>query len=50
MHLQVSDNGIPKLKTECAIAVDLIDVNENMQPPLFDDIAHEASVYGRGII
>lgn len=41
------DNGEPVLSSICTVLVELSDVNENLSPPLFDDIAHEATVYGK---
>jgi hypothetical protein len=43
----VSDNGRPRFSTVCTVLIELIDVNENTNAPIFDDIVHESSVYGR---
>lgn len=40
------DNGEPMLSSICTVLVEFSDVNENLFPPLFDDIAYETSVYG----
>lgn len=40
------DNGEPMLSSICVVMVELSDVNENLFPPLFDDIARETTVYG----
>ncbi|VDK18559.1 unnamed protein product [Anisakis simplex] len=43
--VEAMDNGQPTFSTVCRLVVELIDVNENAHPPIFSDIAHEASVY-----
>ncbi|VDN22902.1 unnamed protein product [Cylicostephanus goldi] len=41
----VADNGEVVLSTTCSYVVELEDVDENLHPPEFDDVALEASVY-----
>ncbi|KAK5966297.1 hypothetical protein GCK32_008888, partial [Trichostrongylus colubriformis] len=41
----VGDNGETVLSTTCSFVIELEDVDENLHPPEFDDIALEASVY-----
>ncbi|VDK86986.1 unnamed protein product, partial [Litomosoides sigmodontis] len=45
LSVVVMDNGEPMLSSICTVAVELSDVNENLFPPLFDDIARETTVY-----
>ncbi|VDO27944.1 unnamed protein product [Haemonchus placei] len=47
LSIDVGDNGETVLSTNCSFVVELEDVDENLHPPEFDDIALEASVYGR---
>ncbi|KAI1730641.1 cadherin domain-containing protein [Ditylenchus destructor] len=42
--IRVSDHGSPPLYSECAIEINLVDVNENVLPPQFSEIALEGSV------
>ena len=49
INFQVSDNAESVLSTSCEVVIDLIDVDQNINSPEFDDVAHEASVYGRFI-
>uniref|UniRef100_A0A914UQL5 Uncharacterized protein n=1 Tax=Plectus sambesii TaxID=2011161 RepID=A0A914UQL5_9BILA len=44
LTVEVSDNGQPQFSTICSLLVELIDVNENLHPPVFDDFVLEASV------
>lgn len=44
--MQVMDNGEPMLSSICTVLVEFSDVNENLFPPVFDDIAQETGVYG----
>ncbi|OZC11535.1 hypothetical protein X798_01393 [Onchocerca flexuosa] len=45
LSIETMDNGEPMLSSICTVLVELLDVNENLSPPLFDDIAHETTVY-----
>ncbi|KAJ1373971.1 hypothetical protein KIN20_036538 [Parelaphostrongylus tenuis] len=45
LTIDVADNGETVLSTTCSFVVDLEDVDENLFPPEFDDVALEASVY-----
>ncbi|RCN26808.1 cadherin domain protein, partial [Ancylostoma caninum] len=45
MTIDVADNGEVVLSTTCSFVVVLEDVDENLHPPEFDDVALEASVY-----
>uniref|UniRef100_A0A0K0DCV8 Fat-like cadherin-related tumor suppressor homolog n=1 Tax=Angiostrongylus cantonensis TaxID=6313 RepID=A0A0K0DCV8_ANGCA len=45
MTIDVADNGETVLSTTCSFVVELEDVDENLFPPEFDDVALEASVY-----
>uniref|UniRef100_A0A7I4YD34 Cadherin domain protein n=1 Tax=Haemonchus contortus TaxID=6289 RepID=A0A7I4YD34_HAECO len=45
LSIDVGDNGETVLSTNCSFVVELEDVDENLHPPEFDDIALEASVY-----
>lgn len=40
------DNGQPILSSTCEVIIELVNVNENVYPPRFSDIAYEASIYG----
>uniref|UniRef100_A0A1I7XKI7 Cadherin domain-containing protein n=1 Tax=Heterorhabditis bacteriophora TaxID=37862 RepID=A0A1I7XKI7_HETBA len=43
--IDVADNGETVLSTTCTFVIELLDIDENLYAPEFDDIAHEASVY-----
>ncbi|VDM79530.1 unnamed protein product [Strongylus vulgaris] len=45
LTIDVADNGEVVLSTTCSYIVELEDVDENLHPPEFDDVALEASVY-----
>uniref|UniRef100_A0AAF5PQC7 Cadherin domain-containing protein n=2 Tax=Wuchereria bancrofti TaxID=6293 RepID=A0AAF5PQC7_WUCBA len=45
LSVEAMDNGEPMLSSICTVLVEFSDVNENLFPPLFDDIAREATVY-----
>ncbi|VDN46419.1 unnamed protein product, partial [Gongylonema pulchrum] len=45
LSIEVMDNGEPMLSSICTLLVELSDVNENLFPPLFDDIALETTIY-----
>ncbi|CAG9538889.1 unnamed protein product [Cercopithifilaria johnstoni] len=45
LSIEAMDNGEPMLTSICTVLVELSDVNENLFPPLFDDIAREITVY-----
>ncbi|KAL4002923.1 Cadherin domain family protein [Acanthocheilonema viteae] len=45
LSIEAMDNGEPMLSSICTVLVEFSDVNENLFPPLFDDIAQEATVY-----
>ncbi|XP_026296983.1 fat-like cadherin-related tumor suppressor homolog isoform X4 [Apis mellifera] len=39
------DRGEPSLSSETMVIIDVVDVNENVHPPLFDDFVVSASVF-----
>uniref|UniRef100_A0A0R3RMF6 Cadherin n=1 Tax=Elaeophora elaphi TaxID=1147741 RepID=A0A0R3RMF6_9BILA len=45
LSVEARDNGEPMLSSICTVLVEFSDVNENLFPPLFDDIARETTVY-----
>ncbi|EJD75084.1 cadherin domain-containing protein [Loa loa] len=45
LSVEAMDKGEPMLSSICTVLVEFSDVNENLFPPLFDDIAYETSVY-----
>ncbi|KHJ77698.1 cadherin domain protein [Oesophagostomum dentatum] len=49
MTIDVADNGEVVLSTTCSLVVELEDVDENLHPPEFGDVALEASVYGKDL-
>uniref|UniRef100_A0A0N5A589 Cadherin domain-containing protein n=1 Tax=Parastrongyloides trichosuri TaxID=131310 RepID=A0A0N5A589_PARTI len=44
LKFKISDNGKPRLSTLCTLEIFLEDVNENISPPIFDDLEIEASI------
>ncbi|VDN03543.1 unnamed protein product [Thelazia callipaeda] len=45
LSVEVMDNGEPMLSSICKVIVELSDVNENLFPPMFDDIAQETTIH-----
>uniref|UniRef100_A0A915PC44 Uncharacterized protein n=1 Tax=Setaria digitata TaxID=48799 RepID=A0A915PC44_9BILA len=45
LAIEAMDNGEPMLSSICTVLVEFSDVNENLFPPNFDDIAQETTVY-----
>ncbi|MCP9259219.1 BMA-PRK-1 [Dirofilaria immitis] len=45
LSVEAMDSGEPMLSSICTVLVELSDVNENLSPPLFDDIAYETVVH-----
>ncbi|PIK40235.1 putative protocadherin Fat 1 [Apostichopus japonicus] len=44
MTVELQDGGVPHLSSTCDLVVEVIDVNENLHPPVFPDFVITASV------
>lgn len=42
--VRASDHGVPSLKTEATLTIRVTDVNENLHPPVFDEVVITVSV------
>ncbi|XP_076227334.1 FAT atypical cadherin kugelei isoform X9 [Nomia melanderi] len=45
LTIVAKDRGEPSLSTETMVIIEIVDVNENMHPPVFDDFVVSASVF-----
>ncbi|XP_076646631.1 FAT atypical cadherin kugelei isoform X8 [Halictus rubicundus] len=45
LTIVAKDRGEPSLSTETMVVIEVVDVNENMHPPVFDDFVVSASVF-----